>query len=647
MKHKLRKYFRKEERKQKKMNKNKKIELTETSEPEKPAVITKKPKKIREKREDSEKIQRNKNTKTIEKNWKKIKKNLELEGLGSDFYDLLEGKLEINENDEAIENIPNNEEEIEFVSNPSESEKYQESEEFEGFEEPEETEDFEELEDSEEFEKKNSTKTEEFIHKKQKIDEDQDRPIFFPQSSDDLQRKLKGLLNRLSDQNIEPLTLQISEMFKTCSNSALNQIFWEFLSGSLTNTKVPTQLLAVYAAEISALSKFVGREVSAFIIDKLYSQINDLNTNKASFWSYLYYFKVISSEIMVGFIKFLLESIDEIRVEMIIIVFTLIGFTLRKNEPGLLKEMINSASEACKKCEITSTRMKFMIETLTDIKNNKKKQNLAEDRLKFLKNWLRNSVSKATGIKESQISVKWSDLQSSNWRSLLTPSSTIEKKPKFSAELESLARFQHMNTESRKTIFCLLMSSEDFMDAFAKLSALSKKERDIVRVIINCCGQEGVYNKFYALVGIQLCKHKNSYQYSFQYALWDYLKQFQDFSIRKISNIAKFYAEMVLNGAVYFTILKAVDFDEMNEHLSLFLRILIEEIVRTAPVLRINEIFDKVAKNEKLKEFCEGVRMFVKLVILAHPRKGVLEEIGLDNFNSRVKALRKSLKIRN
>ena len=146
MKHKLRKYFRKEERKQKKMNKNKKIELTETSEPEKPAVITKKPKKIREKREDSEKIQldteieeleaklglRNQNSKTREKNWKKIKKNLELEGLGSDFYDLLEGKLEINENDEAIENIPNNEEEIEFVSNPSESEKYQESEEFEG-----------------------------------------------------------------------------------------------------------------------------------------------------------------------------------------------------------------------------------------------------------------------------------------------------------------------------------------------------------------------------------------------------------------------------------------------------------------------------------------------------------------------------------
>ena len=75
---------------------------------------------------------------------------------------------------------------------------------------------------------------------------------------------------------------------------------------------------------------------------------------------------------MVGFIKFLLESIDEIRVEMIIIVFTLIGFTLRKNEPGLLKEMINSASEACKKCEITSTRMKFMIETLTDIKNKPK-----------------------------------------------------------------------------------------------------------------------------------------------------------------------------------------------------------------------------------------------------------------------------------
>ena len=50
--------------------------------------------------------------------------------------------------------------------------------------------------------------------------------------------------------------------------------------------------------------------------------------------------------------------------------------------------------------------MKFMIEFLTDIKNNKKKQNLAEERLKFLKNWLKNTISKNTGIKDSQITAK-------------------------------------------------------------------------------------------------------------------------------------------------------------------------------------------------------------------------------------------------
>ena len=201
-----------------------------------------------------------------------------------------------------------------------------------------------------------------------------------------------------------------------------------------------------------------------------------------------------------------------------------------------------------------------------------------------------------------------------------------------------------MNTDSRKQIFCLIMSSEDYMDAFVKVSNLKKMERDIVRVIIICCGQENIYNKFYTLLAIQLCKHKNSYKYSFQYALWDNLKQFQDFSIRKISNIAKLYSEMILNGAIDFSVLKALEFDDMNEHLSLFLRILIENILANANLQTIEMIFQKSGKSDKLKGFCEGVRMFMKLVILAHPRKGIISEIGEENFNTRVKIARKSLK---
>ena len=54
------------------------------------------------------------------------------------------------------------------------------------------------------------------------------------------------------------------------------------------------------------------------------------------------------------------------------------------------------------------------------------------------------------------------------------------------------ARRQGMNTDVRKSIFVVLMSSEDCMDAFEKINRLALKEkqtREVVRVIMHCCLQ--------------------------------------------------------------------------------------------------------------------------------------------------------------
>lgn len=39
----------------------------------------------------------------------------------------------------------------------------------------------------------------------------------------------------------------------------------------------------------------------------------------------------------------------------------------------------------------------------------------------------------------------------------------------FSAKVLKLARKQRMNTEVRRNIFCVIMTSEDYLDAFEKL----------------------------------------------------------------------------------------------------------------------------------------------------------------------------------
>ena len=575
-------------------------------------------------------------TKLREKNWRKVKKQLELDGLGADFYDILEGKSHDPLDDESI-SAPDSPELEVVASNDQYGDEGEGEDDFghSGFEEDEQYMD----------EANNDIQSDDSLPQKRNQPSSppaERNPVLL--ISDPI-KKIKGLLNRLSDQNIEPITRQITELFKTNRNSALLDSFWDFLQSLFTSSSIATQLLAVYATEISALSRFVGREVSAFILEKLYSTKATFSMSQVEFLAYLYYFGVISVEIIKGFISLYIEDLSEHNVEFLIHTFNIIGFTLRKKQGNVLKELIQTTQEKFKLSQAPSIRYKVLIENLLDIKNNKKKQNLVEERLKFLKNYLKNSVIKVSGIKENEISTSFQEIASGKWRDLLKPSfASASQKEKFAPEIEKLAREQKMNTESRRQIFCLIMTAEDYMDAYAKLSNLKKQERDIVRVIIICAGQENVYNKFYSLIAAQLCKHKSSFKYSFQYALWDNLKEFEEFSIRKISNIAKFFAELIAGQSLDLAVLKAVSFDEVNEHLSIFLRILLENVFVSSPVQVIGMIFEKVGSHEKLAGFADGLRVFIKMTILKHPRKGVTSEIGIENFLNRVKVARKALK---
>lgn len=53
-----------------------------------------------------------------------------------------------------------------------------------------------------------------------------------------------------------------------------------------------------------------------------------------------------------------------------------------------------------------------------------------------------------------------------------------------------LAKAQRMNTDVRRAVFCTVMTSEDYLDAFEKLLKLNLKgeqDRDIIFVVLHCC----------------------------------------------------------------------------------------------------------------------------------------------------------------
>lgn len=82
-----------------------------------------------------------------------------------------------------------------------------------------------------------------------------------------------------------------------------------------------------------------------------------------------------------------------------------------------------------------------------------------------------------------------------------------------------LAEAQRMNTDSRKAIFCVIMSSEDYIDAFEKLLRLDmpgKQDREIMRVLVECCLQEKAFNKYYTVLASKLCEHDKNHKFTLQ-----------------------------------------------------------------------------------------------------------------------------------
>lgn len=132
-------------------------------------------------------------------------------------------------------------------------------------------------------------------------------------------------------------------------------------------------------------------------------------------------------------------------------------------------------------------------------------------------------------------------------------------KEDFSEKLLELARAQRMNTDTRRNIFCIIMSAEDYMDAFEKLLRLGLKnqqEREIIHVLLHCCLQEKQYNPYYGILAQKFCDYDRKYQMTIKCSVWDKLKALKEHSTMQLSNLAKLLTHLFIEKALPISTLK-------------------------------------------------------------------------------------------
>ena len=146
----------------------------------------------------------------------------------------------------------------------------------------------------------------------------------------------------------------------------------------------------------------------------------------------------------------------------------------------------------------------------------------------------------------------------------------------------------------------------DACDRLAQLNLNDVQQREIIRVLLHCCGnvrtfnplsffyfttpcltnstilQEKSYNPYYALIGQHLCRQTHSHRITLQFCFWDFLRSLgetgvggaemaesfrdednddQGFELDRISstraaNVARLYAWWVSRELIAITILK-------------------------------------------------------------------------------------------
>ncbi|KAJ3080051.1 suppressor of glycerol defect [Physocladia obscura] len=229
------------------------------------------------------------------------------------------------------------------------------------------------------------------------------------------------------------------------------------------------------------------------------------------------------------------------------------------------------------------------------------------------------------------------------------------------ADLLKLAKTQRMSTDIRRSVFVALMSAEDFVDAYEKLTRLglkAKQEREIVRVLLHCCTNELTYNPYYYLVATKFCAASHGYKITFQYALWDAIREFETGAddddndpsddndddeedaapkdskvLRKISHLAKFYSTLISGGFLGLTILKSLDFATMATYPALFCQLLFTHLLTSSPPAgpggqpgnastHVRNIFERVKSLKECADLCEGIEFFLDQYVTPRGKEG-------------------------
>ncbi|XP_026756096.2 nucleolar MIF4G domain-containing protein 1 homolog [Galleria mellonella] len=468
-----------------------------------------------------------------------------------------------------------------------------------------------------------------------------------------LKRQIKSVLNKLAGTNLHWACTSIENLYSNNSRNSVNTALTElWMEATVAPSHTPDRMVAEHAALVSVLHANVATEIGAHFLQELCKKFDAMMQtpqpvedkrldNLVSCLGHLYCFKIYHASLLYDIFGRLMDEISEKNIECVLVALRSVGGVLRKEEPLALKNFIHETQAKVAKLSSSAangSRIKFLLEVLLAVKNNNlnKIPGYEPTYAEQLRKQARAAVRR--GNYGAPLHIRLHDLlqadEKGKWwivgsawegnQARQEDKTTVKLPATTDQKLLELARKQRMNTDVRRSIFCVIMSAEDYMDAFEKLQHLGlrgQQEREIVHVLLACCLQERTYNPYYAVLGQKLCDTDRRYQLSIQYSVWDKIKELENLSKQSSANLAQLLVHLIMEKGLPLSVLKVIEFSDLNKATVRFMRQILLAIIMNENLQTCLEVFHRISKPAKLHMFRESIRLFIQHFLIKNMGK--------------------------
>ena len=347
------------------------------------------------------------------------------------------------------------------------------------------------------------------------------------------------------------------------------------------------------------------------------------------------------------------------------------GIEIRKEDPENLKIISTEVNKKYNNLKIENyenlSKIKFIVEMIDDIKLNKYLKFNLNEKFKFFTNFINKNTN--NDIKKGEkIEINLNDIKKINLNEIvkLNHNEIIETNNenellnnieindelidnKTNKLLEIKMKKMNINTNLKKIIFKNILTSFDITDCFEKLIRLNlKKEqkREIIKIILQLCIEEKIYNPFYELLLEKLINVDKNNKYTIHYCVWDYMKIFNTFKkneLKKIHNLSKLISNLLIKEKISLPVLLHFNFENSDENCKIFVIFIFDFYFEKSNENKTKLLFAKLIKNEDHIEWAKNLFQFLTQQFSNEIEIYNKNEEYQNNFSVAIKTLKKIL----